>query len=104
MSGLKPPELTRFYHSLAARGLTTEILAVQVGASRTSLCRVLNGSRRRGPIWRRVAGLLLPAEQALLDVAHSHPWNKKRLQARPRWSRVARLLRPSPAARKEVAA
>jgi len=95
MSGLKPPELNRFYHCLAARGVTTETLASQVGVSRTALCRVLNGSRRRGPIWRRVAALLPATEIALLDVAHCHPWNKKRVQARPRWSRVVHLLRGS---------
>lgn len=93
MSGLKPPELTRFYHCLASRHLTTEFLAAEVGVSRTALCRVLNGSRRRGPIWRRVEAFLTTEEKALLDVAHCHPWNKKRLQARPKWSRVVHLLR-----------
>lgn len=92
MSGLKPPELSRFYRRIDARGLTTTVLAESVGVSRTALCRVLNGSRRRGPIWRRVAPLLTAEEIALLDVAHRHPWNRKRLLARPKWSKAAQFF------------
>lgn len=89
MSGLKPFEMNQFYDSLASRGLDTTKLAEQINVSRTALCRVLNGSRRRGPIWNRVAPLLTDRERELLDVAHRHPWNKKRLLARPRWAKVA---------------
>lgn len=90
MSGLKPFEMNRFYECLARRGLDTAKLAEKINVSRTALCRVFNGSRRRGPIWRRVAPLLTEEERALLDVAHRHPWNKKRLLSRPRWAKVAR--------------
>lgn len=96
MSGLKPFEMNQFYDSLASRGLNTSRLAEQINVSRPALCRVLNGSRRRGPIWNRVAPLLTEHERALLDVAHRHPWNKKRLLARPRWAKVAERFQPEP--------
>lgn len=96
MSGLRPYEMNRFYSMLAARGLDTATLAEQVGVSRPALCRVFNGSRRRGPIWRRVAPLLTEAERALLDVAQCHPWNRKRLAGRPRWAKVAKHFQGEP--------
>lgn len=87
MSGLKPPQMSDFYRSLRGRGVTTEILADLIGVSRPTLCRVLNGGRRRGPVWAKVEPLLTPQELGLLDVAHCHPWNKKRAEKRPRWSK-----------------
>jgi len=89
MSGLRPFEITRFYARLRARGTNSTKLAAQVGVGRPALCRVLNGSRRRGPIWRRVMQLLTPDEIALLDVAQSHAWNRQRIAKRPRWAKVA---------------
>ena len=94
MSGLKPYEMNQFYARLAARGVDTSALAAQVGVSRPALCRVLNGARRRGPIWNRVAPLLTADERQLLDVAHRHPWNKKRVSSRPRWAKVALQFQP----------
>lgn len=96
MSGLKPPELSAFYRSLHARGYNCDTLAAKVGVGRASLSRVLNGSRRRGPIWNRVVAHLTPEELKLLDVAHRHPWNRKRLLKRPKWSRVAKRFAPQP--------
>ncbi len=96
MSGLKPFEIDLFYRRLHARGEDTSTLAAKVGVTRSALSRVLNGARRRGPIWRRVAPLLTPEEIALLDVAHRHPWNKKRVLARPRWAKVAAQFQPEP--------
>jgi hypothetical protein len=92
MSGLKPPEMSAFYRKIQARGLTTEILANQLSVTRPALCRVLNGSRRRGFIWKKVTELLTPEELALLDVAHRHPWNRKRTLARPKWNDGRNLL------------
>lgn len=86
MSGLKPPELNQFYAKLAARGLDTTDIAAAVGRSRTAVCKVLNGSTRRGPLWKRIERLLMPSEIALLDVAHRSPWNTQRIAKRPRWT------------------
>ena len=86
MSGLRPNELNLFFASLHARGLDTAVLAEICGCSRPSLTRVLNGSRKRGPIWRRVSRHLTASEIALLDVAHCSPWNNRRVAKRPRWT------------------
>ncbi|MFA6959925.1 MAG: hypothetical protein WC205_04140 [Opitutaceae bacterium] len=86
MSGIKPNELNLFFASLHARGLDTAVLAEICGCSRPSLTRVLNGSRKRGPIWRRVSRHLLASEIALLDVAHCSPWNTHRVAKRPVWN------------------
>lgn len=93
MSGLRPFEMTQFYRRLAERGLCTADLAAQVGVTRQALCRVLNGARRRGAIWKRVAALLTPEERHLLDVALCHPWNSRRVARRPKWERVAGQVR-----------
>lgn len=92
MSGLMPYEMLQFYRRLRARGVTTSTLAVQVGVSRPRLCQVLNGARRRGPIWARVQPLLEPEEIRLLDVVQRHPWNKQRIKKRPKWAAVRRQL------------
>src|SRR6476646_469241 len=86
MSGFKPPELSRFYRLLHARGMDTDLLASLVGRSRTTVTRVLNGSRRRGPAWRAIQPYLLSDERALLDVAHSSTWNARRVARRPHWT------------------
>jgi transcriptional regulator with XRE-family HTH domain len=86
MSGIKPPELQRFYDSLAARGLSPEKLADIIQRSRPAVTRVLNGSRRRGPIWKKLLPYLSADEVALLDVAHCSPWNSKRVAKRPKWT------------------
>lgn len=85
MSGLKPPEQTQFHRRLHDRGVDLSQLAEAINVSRPALTRVLNGSRRRGPIWKKVLPHLQPEEVALLDVAHCHPWNKKRVSKRPKW-------------------
>jgi hypothetical protein len=87
MSGIKVGELSAFYRKLHARGENVTRLAERIHVSRPALTRVLNGARRRGPIWRRVLPLLSPAEVKLLDVAHSSPWNATLRFNRPRWSR-----------------
>jgi transcriptional regulator with XRE-family HTH domain len=69
MSGIKPLELNQFYRKLHARGMTTTKLAELVGRARPTLSRVLNGYRRRGPVWLRIRQHLTPDEIALLDSA-----------------------------------
>lgn len=86
MAGLRPIELDHFYARLHARNLDTTVLAEIVGCSRPALTRVLNGARKRGPIWRRVARHLHAEEIALLDVAHRSPWNNRRTSRRPTWN------------------
>lgn len=86
MSGLRPIEMERFYKRLHARGLDTSKLAALVGRSRARVTEVLNGSRRRGALWKRLAAHLEPEEIALLDVVQSHTWNKKRVARRPAWT------------------
>lgn len=89
MSGMKPPEMSQFYRLLHERGLTTDALAEQVNVGRPTLCRVLNGARRRGPVWRRVVKLLTEEEITLLNVAQCSPWNKSRVAKRPKWTGLA---------------
>lgn len=86
MSGFKPPELSEFYRSLHGRGVDTAALASAIGVSRPALTRVLNGARRRGPIFKRVATLLTQRELRLLHVAHLSTWNTRRVAKRPRWT------------------
>lgn len=85
MSGHKPTPLQDFYTSFHNRGLTTDLLAEFVGRSRVTVTRMLNGSRRRGPIWPKIESQLTAKEIALLDVAHSVTWNTKNLLKRPEW-------------------
>lgn len=85
MSGIKPTPLADFYRAFHARGLTVELLAEFVGRSRVTVTRVLNGARRRGPVWDKIATQLTPKEIALLDVAHSATWNTKNMVKRPTW-------------------
>lgn len=86
MKGFNPPELTEFHRRLRARGWDTATLAAAVGRSRTTVSRVLCGSRRRGPLWRKLVTMLTRQEIRLLDVAHSSTWNKNRIAKRPRWT------------------
>jgi len=86
MSGFRPIEMDYFYRRLHARGLDTKTLAAMVGRNHASVSRVLNGSRRRGALWEKIKRHLQPEEIALLDVAHSSPWNKRRLEKRPKWT------------------
>jgi hypothetical protein len=86
MSGLKPVEMSEFHRRLRARGMSINALADAVARDHSTVSRVLNGARRRGPIWRRLEQLLMPAELALLDVAQASTWNKKRAVKRPRWT------------------
>lgn len=95
MAGLKPPQLTDFYHSLAKRGVTTDSLALAINCSRPTLCRMFNGSRRRNWMWSKVRTLLTEPEIILLDVALCHPWNKKRIAKRPRWKQVENQFKPA---------
>lgn len=85
MSGIKPPELQKFYDSLSERGTSIEKLANAIKRSRPTVTRVLNGSRRRGPVWRKLTPLLTAEEIALLNVAHCSPWNTNRIAKRPTW-------------------
>lgn len=86
MSGFRPIELDHFFRRLHGRGLDTAALARAVGRSRATVTRVLNGSRRRGPVWEKLAALLKPEEIQLLDVAQASTWNTRRVQRRPSWS------------------
>lgn len=92
MAGFKPPQLTAFYWKFHARTapdgrrFDTAVLAELVGASRPAVTRVLNGARRRGPLWPKIARFLTAEEVALLDVAHSSTWNTRRVEKRPRWT------------------
>lgn len=92
MSGLRPIELDYFFARLHARGLDTVKLAAAVNLSRPTVTRVLNGSRRRGHVWKKLLPFLTPREIELLDVAHGSPWNKKRVENRPRWTPEKSLL------------
>lgn len=86
MSGIKPHELTLFFARIHLRGLDTKKLAELVGCSRPTVTRILNGSRRRNWLWKRIAQHLTAEEVALLDVAHCSPWNNRRMAKRPRWT------------------
>lgn len=94
MSGLRHEAMRQFYARLHARGYDTEKLANDVGRSRPTVTRILNGSRRRGPAWKAITAHLTPEELALLDVAQCDPWNKKRIMSRPRWAKVAKRFTP----------
>lgn len=85
MSGIKPRELQKFYDSLRARGVTLRQLAELTERTRPTITRVINGTRRRGPAWKRLVKYLTPEEVALLDVAHRSPWNTQRIAKRPTW-------------------
>lgn len=85
MSGIKPPELNLFFAKLKERGRDAGMLADLLGVSRPAVTRVLNGSRRWGPIGRKLEPLLTAEEMALLHVAHRSPWNNRRVEKRPRW-------------------
>lgn len=86
MAGVKPAEMYDFYRLLHARGLDTASLAEKVGRSRVVVTRVLNGSRRRGPVWRKLESILTAEERALLDVVQCAAWNTQRVAKRPRWT------------------
>lgn len=86
MSGLRPIELDQFYARIHARGLNTTALAEAVGRNPCTVSRVLNGSRRKGPIWHRLKSFLTEQEIALLNVAEGSVWNKKRVENRPKWT------------------
>ena len=89
MSGLKPQPLTEFYRSLAARGLSTQILAETLGVSTATLSRKIAGCRaRRGLAWRGLWELLNEREKSLLEqVSNSSAWNLRQSARRPRWDR-----------------
>lgn len=99
MSGIKPLELTKFYASLRRRDKDVDLLAFCIGVKRPTLTRVLNGTRRRGAVWKRVEPLLTGEEIELLDVAHRSLWNTKAALKRPVWTPeiAARLNAPEPA-------
>jgi hypothetical protein len=86
MSGIKPPELTSFYSHLHARGWDTVKLAQSVCLSRSTITRVLNGSRRPGHVWIKLKPFLTPDEIQLVHVAHCSAWNTKRVAKRPKWT------------------
>lgn len=86
MSGLKPFEITQFYRRLHDRGLNVGVLAERLGRSSGTVSRVINGSRRRGPLWKRLARHLTDDEIRLLDVAKSSSWNTRRIARRPQWN------------------
>lgn len=86
MSGIKPIELTQFYSRIEARGITVLKLCEICGRSRPTVTRMLNGSRRRGPVWKKIEAALMPEELALLDVALCSPWNSARVAKRPVWN------------------
>lgn len=85
MSGHKPTPLQDFYTSFHNRGRTAQLVADFLEVKRVSVTRILNGSRRRGHLWPRIAEQLTPKEIQLLDVAHSVTWNTKNLLKRPTW-------------------
>lgn len=89
MAGFRPIELGHFYARLHARGLDTAALAAAVGRNRSTVTRVLNGSRRRGPVWAKLQTILTSEELRLLDVAQSSTWNTARVARRPRWASAA---------------
>lgn len=92
MSGLRPVEMDQFYHRLHDRGLSTTELARMVGRNACTVSRVLSGSRRKGPLWRRLSALLTEEERQLLHVAECSAWNKKRVENRPKWTPEKTLL------------
>ena len=95
MSGLKPPEMSKFARSLSDRGTSVQKLADEINCSRPTLTRILNGSRRRNWLWDKVRPLLTDREIELLDVALRHPWNKQRIAKRPKWKNVSRQFLPA---------
>lgn len=55
MSGLRPESMRQFYARLHARGENTTTLGAAVGRNRSTVTRLLTGSRRRGPAWKALA-------------------------------------------------
>lgn len=92
MSGLRPHTMTLFFKRLHRRGVFVADLARAVGRNRATVTRVLNGSRRRGPLWPKLKELLQPEEIELLDVALRDSWNKERIAKRPKWESRCHLL------------
>lgn len=88
MSGLKPQALTEFYRSLSARGVTTDILALQIGVSGATVRKLIGLlKRRRGLVWRRLQNHLTDREKQLLaDVEQCSSWNISQSKKRPRWT------------------
>lgn len=86
MSGIKPIALSDFYRKIHARGMDTKVLAEFCRRNPSSIFRVLNGSRRRGPLWKRIQQYLTPAEIALLDVAECSMKNIRLRKKRPQWT------------------
>ena len=86
MSGIKPLPLTEFYRALHARGLSTELLAEQLGVAGGTLRRKIGGlARRQGPVWRGFLDLLTERERALLaEVEQCSAWNISQAAKRPR--------------------
>lgn len=82
----KPPELYEFYRLLRERLMDTGKLAAVLNVSRPAVTRVLNGARRRGPLWPKVVALLKPLEIAALEAAHQTRWAKDRISKRPKWN------------------
>jgi hypothetical protein len=91
--GIKPTSLTEFYRSLRARGMTTDLLAEEIGRSGGAVRRVIGGLRRRAPWWSRFEALLTERERELLgDVEQCPTWNKPREAKRPRWNAEKALI------------
>jgi hypothetical protein len=88
MSGIKPIELTQFYASLHARGLTTDTLAAHLGVSGAKLRKMIGLlQRRRGIAWKGLLGLLTEREKSLLlHVEQSSTWRNRQRAKQPRWS------------------
>ena len=88
MSGLKPIPLQEFYRSLHGRGLTTDLLAQDLGVSGAKLRKLIVCLQpRRGLAWRGLLERLNERERALLlSVEQCETWNIRQRAKRPVWT------------------
>jgi hypothetical protein len=88
MSGLKPIGLQEFYRSLHGRGLTTDLLAQDLGVSGAKLRKLIVCLQpRRGLAWRGLLERLNERERTLLlSVEQCETWNMRQRAKRPVWT------------------
>lgn len=68
MAGLKQGPIRAFNRSIRARGITSEVLAREIGTSRPYVCRMINNDpkTRQGWRWLELQKLLTDPERELL--------------------------------------
>jgi hypothetical protein len=76
MPGLKDRHLAEAYRVMHIRGITAETLADELCSSRSHVCQVINGTRRRGNTWRRLRRHLAGvAPEVLSHLEQVSTWN-----------------------------